>query len=374
MTGWLLVSGDFMPHGGMDRANHALALALADRPGEAVTIVAHRVAPELERPGITIARVSRPLGSHLLGAPLLARAGARMAGRMPPGTRFVANGGNADMHDINWVHYLHAACTPAARGVRRRAQALVSHPFDLARERRALAGASVIVCNSRRTASDVEALIGGAARVTVVYYGTDPDVFSYVDPGVRRLARTALGWDADRPMGIFIGALGDRRKGFDRLLDAWRLLCQDPRWDVDLAVVGAGSELAAWQARAARAGMRERVRFLGFRTDVPNLLAASDLLIHPARYEAYGLGAHEAICRGLPAIVPAAAGIAERYPSELRDWLLPDVEDAGDLADRVRQWRAGPEAAARRVRSFSAQLRARTWRDMAGDFAEAVAA
>ena len=39
-------------------------------------------------------------------------------------------------------------------------------------------------------------------------------------------------------------------------------------------------------------------------------------MVHPARYEAYGLGVHEAICRGLPAIVSAGAGIAELYPAD----------------------------------------------------------
>lgn len=375
MSAWLLVAGDFAPSGGMDRANHALALALADRPGTPLTVMAHRVSPDLERAGVRIVRVPRPFGSHLLGAPLLARAGRRLARAMPAGTRTVANGGNVDAGDITWVHYLHAAHTPVVRGVRRRAQALLSYPYDTARERRALTRARVVVCNSRRTAADVQARVGvDPSRVRVVYYGTDPAVFSYVEPHERRAARRDLGWDADRPVAIFIGALGDRRKGFDRVLEAWRVLCQDTTWDVDLAVVGTGSELPAWRRRAVDAGVGARVRFLGFRTDVPRLLAASDLLLHPSRYEAYGLGVHEAICRGLPAIVSAGAGVAERFPEDLREWLLVNVEDAHELADRVHRWRWDYEGAARRVRAFSDQLRLRTWPDMAGDFIAAVAA
>ena len=65
------------------------------------------------------------------------------------------------------------------------------------------------------------------------------------------------------------------------------------------------------QARSSRPGRRARlasclegrVRFLGFRRDMPAVFAACDLLIHPARYEAYGLAVHEALCRGLPALV-----------------------------------------------------------------------
>jgi glycosyltransferase involved in cell wall biosynthesis len=65
----------------------------------------------------------------------------------------------------------------------------------------------------------------------------------------------------------------------------------------------------------------DRVRFLGFRTDVPEIPSALDGLVHP-RYEAAGLSVHEALCRGLPAIVTACAGVAERYPADLRHCLL----------------------------------------------------
>ena len=76
---WLLVSGDFTPLGGMDRANHALASYLAGEGAE-VHLVTHRAWPDLEaRPGVTVHRVPRPLGSHLLGQSLLDHAGRRRA-------------------------------------------------------------------------------------------------------------------------------------------------------------------------------------------------------------------------------------------------------------------------------------------------------
>lgn len=375
MKEWLLIAGDFTPLGGMDRANHALASALAGRPGRLVRLVAHRVWPDLANcDAVRVERVARPFGSHLLGAPLLARAGERRARRLGSACRVIANGGNADTGDVNWVHYVHAGHPPVARGWRRSAQGWATHRYDVARERRALLGARRIVCNSERTAHEVRARVGvDPGRVHVVYYGSDPAQFPAVTPDERAAARTALGWLADRPVAVFVGALGDRRKGFDRLLEAWQLLCVDKAWDVMLAVVGAGSELEAWRRRALDAGVERHVAFLGFRSDVPRVLAASDLLVHPARYEAYGLGVHEAICRGLPAIVSAAAGIAELYPAELHDWLIDDVEDAREIADRVRRWRSDIGAAPARVRAFAERLRGRSWGAMAAEFEEAVA-
>jgi glycosyltransferase involved in cell wall biosynthesis len=204
-----------------------------------------------------------------------------------------------------------------------------------------------------------------------VYYGCDPAQFPPAGPAERDAARKRLGW-ADRPWAVFVGALGDSRKGFDTLYAAWRELCRDPRWDANLAAVGAGASLPGWQSRAAADGLAERVRFLGFRTDVPDVLAASDVLVHAARYEPYGLGVHEALCRGLPAIVSAAAGVSERYPPDLADLILPDPEDAGGLADRLRHWRANRESLAARVRPLSEELRSRTWADMAREFRDTV--
>ena len=375
MKPWVLIAGDFTPLGGMDRANYALASALAAERGGDVHLVAHRVWPDLERAdAVRVHQVRRPFGSHLLGAPLLASAGerhARVAGRA---AAVVANGGNADAGDVVWVHYLHAAHEPTARGFRQRLQAPAAHRYYLTRERRALARARVIVCNSRRTAADIAERHGiEASRLRVVYYGSDGSEFAPVSPDERAAARRELGWPDDRPSVLFVGALADRRKGFDRLFEAWTLLARDRGWDADLAVAGHGSELAAWQRRAGSAGLADRIRFLGFRRDVARVFAAADVLVHPARYEAYGLGVHEAICRGVPAIVSARAGVAETYPDDLRDLLIEDVERPEEIAARLQAWRQDMAGTAARVRVFSARLRARSWRDMSADFVRAVA-
>jgi glycosyltransferase involved in cell wall biosynthesis len=372
MTDWLLIAGDFVPLGGMDRANHALAMHLAsgEAANPAVHVVAHRVWPDLERAtGVTLHRVRRPLGSHLLGAPLLAAEGERRARQF--GGRVIANGGNADAGDVTWVHFVHAAHASDGAGLRGR----LAHRYYLARERRALRRARLVVCNSRRTAADVRDRVGvPAERTRVVYYGSDPGVFARVNADERRAARTALGWPLDRPVVLFVGALGDRRKGFDRLFEAWRQLCGDASWDADLVVAGHGRDLRAWQRRARECRLGSRIRFLGFRDDVERVIAACDLLVHPARYEAYGLAVHEAICRGLPAIVAASVGIAELYPAGLGDLLIQNVEDATEIADRIHRWRWDVGAAAARVRDFSDRLRSRTWRDMSLEIERMVSA
>ncbi len=372
---WLLVAGDFTPLGGMDRANHALALYLAST-GRRVHVVTHRAWPDLaSRPTVSVHLVRRPFGRHLFGRPLLAAAGRREWRRLhADGARAVVNGGNCPVIAANWVHYLHAAHDPVVAGsIARRAGRAFTDRQDRQAERDALGRATVVICNSRRTQADVVERLGvPAERTRVVYYGSDADVFAPPTASERLDARRALGVSGDRPLVGFVGALGDRRKAFDSVFAAWIDCCRDARWDADLVVVGAGAELPAWRERVASAGLTARMRFLGFREDVPKILAAVDAIVHPARYEAYGLSVHEAICRGVPAVVSRSAGVAELYPAGLADLLIDDPEDSGEIASRLRTWRSRLEHWRDQTEPLSAALRARPWSTMAAEIVDVV--
>jgi glycosyltransferase involved in cell wall biosynthesis len=368
MKSYLLVTGDFVRTGGMDRANFALADYLA-RQGEQVHLVAHRVASELlVQPNVTFHRVPKVANSYLLSSPLLNWVGRSQAQQITAaGGRVLVNGGNCQWRDINWVHYVHAGYEPENQaGQLRKVKGSVSRQFFLAAERRALRATRVIIANSERTKRDlIERLEIPDERIHRVYYGIEPHIFYPATAQERTELRQRLGWSQEKPILIFIGALGDRRKGFDTLFAAWQQLCADPGWDAELMVIGVGAELPLWQKRAEAAGISSRIHFLGFRFDVPDLLRSADCLVAPTRYEAYGLGVHEALCCGLPVIVSATAGVAERYPSELSHLLLPDPEDATDLAARVSQWRGAKQKYSEWVSSLSQQLRSYTWDDMA---------
>ena len=363
----VLVSCDFVKTGGMDRANYALASYLA-RAGHEVHAVGHAIGEELARePNVTFHRVRKPLGSYLLGERLLKKTGVKIAQNLSPrGARVLVNGGNCPWGDINWVHYVHAAYTPStATGLLRRFKQSVSHRSFLAGERKAIGRARLVIANSERTKRHLIENLGVAEdRIRVVYYGIDPDRFRPASDAERRDARAALGWD-DRPVLTFIGALGDRRKGFDTLLDAWKLRSADPSWDARLFVIGHGAELPLWKQRVESLGLSRSIDFLGFRRDVPDLLRASDAMVHPARYEAYGLGVHEALCCGLPAIVSAGAGVAERYPAALSDLLLPHPENAAELAEKLSVWRAHHGRYRQAAIDLSLVLRAEDWDTMA---------
>jgi len=292
--------------------------------------------------------------------------GRRQARRLSP-DHAVVNGGNCVLPVVNWVHYVHASWPARGAGsVARRLKARADHQINVRLERAALGRATLAIANSELTRRHLIELVGVAPeRVETIYLGTDPSRFHPADSSERAAIRARNGWDDGRPLLAFVGALGDLRKGFDRLLAAWAILARGSDWDARLVVVGRGASLPFWQARVAEQGMGGSVEFLGFRSDVPELLRGCDGLISPTRYDSYGLNAQEALCCGLPALVSADAGVAERYPPALRSLLLDDPDDADALASHIRRWRSGVGRPCPELASLSHRLRAYTWNDMA---------
>ncbi|NDJ16216.1 glycosyltransferase family 4 protein [Myxacorys almedinensis] len=377
MKSYVLVMGDFVKTGGMDRANYALADYLA-RQGAELHLVAHRVATTLlNYPNVQWHRVPKIANSDFLGGFLLNWVGQTWARRITAqGGRVLVNGGNCQWSDVNWVHYVHAAYKPTSRvSVLRQVKTVIAHYCFLQSEKRTLRKAKIVLANSARTQHDL--VNSGLASPSVIHpvcYGIDPSIFYPVTPNAQRALRQQLGWALDRLVVVFIGALGDRRKGFDTVFEAWQQLCTDPTWNADLVVIGQGAELAQWQQRSHQVGLSDRIQFLGFRQDVPDLLQASDCLVAPTRYEAYGLGVHEALCCGIPAIVSANAGVAEQYPEELKELLLSDPNNVNNLVNRFQHWKRNRQVYRKIIIDMLCQkMRSHTWDGMAKAIIEAIA-
>lgn len=373
MGTWLLVTGDVGRRGAMDRAHLALAEYLSHR-GDEVHVVAHSASEELRALAGTRWHVApKPAGSVALGSPVLDAVGRYWARRLGArGARVVVNGGNCLWGDVNWVHYVHAAYAPSfeARGWRPLARRFV-HEGYLRAERAAFSRARLLIANSHRTAEDLRRLGVPAGRIRVVYCGIESECFRPPTASEREAVRAGRGWRPEQPVVAFVGALGDRRKGFDTVYQAWAELHRRGPWDGVLVVMGSGAELPAWRERA-RAGGLSSIQFLGFRTDVARLLAGCDALVAPTRYESYGLGVVEALCSGLPAFVSRGAGVAERYPPALRPLLLEDPEDAHGLAGALADWASRRESIRAGLSSFSELLRREDWRFMAERFVSSV--
>jgi glycosyltransferase involved in cell wall biosynthesis len=362
----------------MERANAALADYLV-RSGRPVHLVAHEIADAwCETPGVTVHSVPRTRGVLTYGEHRLDRAGQAVAERvsaLDSRTRVVVNGTNCRWADVNWLHYVHHAVDGVARDAPTwfKLRSRTAQAWALHRERSIVRSARVVIVNSDLTRGHAIDLVGAdPGRVVRVYLSCDSS-FGPVPLAQRREARAWLRLPDERKVAVFIGALGhDGRKGFATLWEAWRQLCADPEWDVDLVVVGAGRQQAGWVRRTRQAALSNRVQFIGFTARVPEVLAAADVLVSPVRYESYGLNVHEALCRNVPAIVSRQAGVAERYPTDLSALLLDDPRDASQLVETLRRWRGDVEGWRARIDPLSVELRRHSWDDMAAEMVAVV--
>jgi GT2 family glycosyltransferase len=107
-----------------------------------------------------------------------------------------------------------------------------------------------------------------------------------------------------------------------------------------VAGVAPDSSEAAQAARAlARKADRDRVRFLGFREDIPELMAAADVLVHPSRLDVTGQVILEAIVNGLPAVVTGLCGFAEHVKKSGAGIVLPEPFSQAELQAALARMR-----------------------------------
>ncbi|MCD6582467.1 MAG: glycosyltransferase [Desulfuromusa sp.] len=123
---------------------------------------------------------------------------------------------------------------------------------------------------------------------------------------VRSLPRESFATPKNAPLLLAAGRL-HVNKGFDTLLQA---LVDIP--DAILWLAGSGPEEQSLKQLCEKLGLDERVRFLGWRTDVAALMRTADLFVCPSRYEGLGSIVLESWVNQCPIVSTASGG-----PSEL---------------------------------------------------------
>jgi len=152
--------------------------------------------------------------------------------------------------------------------------------------------------------------------------GALPDAWSVVPPGVR-VPDAVPDREPWRGRLLVLGRL-DPRKGVDVAIDALR--SAPAGTGLTVAGGGDGREDAALRERASRAGLGDRVRFVGAvdRDRVPALLADHDALVFPVRWaEPFGLVPLEAMAHAVPVIATATGGQAEYLRDGVNALVVP---------------------------------------------------
>lgn len=177
-------------------------------------------------------------------------------------------------------------------------------------------------------------------QIHLVHDGADPQ---RVAAGDRRRGRCMLGLSEDQPLLLCVASLTDP-KGHKYLLEAMpAVVRQYPR--ACLALAGDGDLQPALKQQARRLGIADRVRFLGYRRDVPDLIMACDLFILPSHAEGLCTSLIDAMLAGRPIVTTSAGGIPDLVGPDSEEgpvaWIVPP-RDAGKLAEAVLEAWASP--------------------------------
>lgn len=157
---------------------------------------------------------------------------------------------------------------------------------------------------------------------------------------LRHQIRQALGLPADSRLVLTVGRL-DPQKGYSDLIAVIpHLIKEFP--DLKFVWVGEGPQRDRLLTRLKKYGIEKEVLLLGYRSDVPKLLAAADLFVFPTLYEGHSSALMEAMAYGLPVIASDASGIPEVIEDKVHG-LLFYTGDSCDLLEKLRWGLRHPE-------------------------------
>jgi glycosyltransferase involved in cell wall biosynthesis len=178
-------------------------------------------------------------------------------------------------------------------------------------------------------------------RLVLIYSGIGAEEPPPVDRGA---IRAAFGWSADAPLVLFAGRLAPQ-KGVDDLIAAIDLV-QYILPELRVLIVGDGPMRPQLETTTAAFRLRHMVQFAGHRDDVPQLLAAADVLVLPSLYEGLPNVVLEAMRFAKPVVATAAPGTTEVVVNGETGLLVP-LHDPPALAQAMRSIVSDPAVAHR---------------------------
>lgn len=289
--------------------------------------------PRAVQSGIAAVRAVEPhlVHSHLKHADLVAAAAARRL-RLPM---------------VSSLHVIEDDVTGIARGKR-----------WLAAQARLRGAALTIAVSDAVRRWYLAAFSADPDRVVTVHNGVAAR--PAVDDAARAAVRAEFGIPADAVLATMVGVLRPGKGHLD-LLAALEHVPR--RLGVHVLIVGDGALRATLAAAVGAAPYADRVTFAGYRTDVPRILAASDLVVHPSHFDAFPTVLLETAAAGRPAVATAVGGTAEIVTPDTG--VLVPPADPTALGAAIAELAAAPVlrerlGAAARHR-FAAEFEATRW-------------
>lgn len=154
--------------------------------------------------------------------------------------------------------------------------------------------------------------------------------------------RASLGIKKDEKLVLLIGS-GFSTKGLDRAILAVASLPEKLKGKTQLMVVGQ-DKIEPYQRMARKHGVQENVQFLGGRHDIPELMKAGDILLHPAYAETAGTVLLEAIISGLPVLATPVCGYAPHIKMAGAGYVLRSRYSQQELDEKLAEMLVSPDS------------------------------
>ena len=172
--------------------------------------------------------------------------------------------------------------------------------------------------------------------LTCVPNGVDTERFRQVKPETREAVRSSIGVN-DSFVWLAVGRF-EVAKDYPNMLHAFAQVCQRDSSAV-LLLVGHGSLQQETESLAQSQGLGDRIRFLGVRSDVPEVMAAADGYVMSSAWEGMPIALLEAGAAGLPIVATRVGGNHEVVRDGESGFLVPprDAEALGQAMLRLME-------------------------------------
>ena len=207
----------------------------------------------------------------------------------------------------------------------------------------------------------LESTKGRASDVTTVLVHGVVQADLRTAPGARQRVRAELGIDNDAPVVTTVANLRDQ-KDYPTLLEAARQVLELDDTLTFLAV-GQGPMADEINSLHATLALGTRFRLLGYRADVPAVLAASDIFVLASKFEGYPIAVMEALSVGLPVVSTNVGGVPDTIVDGVEGLLVapgdPDALAAALAATAAQPRVPGPHGSGGRGRRPAVRCRDR---------------
>lgn len=206
----------------------------------------------------------------------------------------------------------------------------------------------------------------GLEADSIIPGGIDIELFSSLPP--KEELKRELGFEGN--LVLSVGSL-THAKGFDMVPKVAKLV--NERVDATFLIIGSGPEEKVLKEISSKLGVKDKVLLLGSKRyeETVKYYGAADLLLHPARYEGYGLTALESLAAGAPVVASDTGGLRDAVLDGVDGFLLPRDEAA--IAEKVVQLLMDESLRSEMGSKGRERALKRTWRVVAEEYKELIA-